>query len=141
MFTKIHHLGIGVRNLSESIRFYRDIAGLKLEKEIDWSSEGLKAALFPVGGVILELIEAVDPKGEIAQSLADATKLKDGIIHHLSYTVEDIEEEVKNLVSKGVKMINEKQPEQSQGGKVAWIDKNVIEGCMIELVENNYEIT
>jgi hypothetical protein len=54
--------------------------------------------------------------------------------------VDNIEEEIKDLISKGIKMTDEK-PQRTKGGKVAWIDKKELEGFMIELVEEGYEIT
>ena len=140
MGRKIHHIGIAVKDLKKATKFYQDILGLTLDKELDWEKEGLKAALFPVGDTILELIEPLNPKGQIAQSVADAVNLRDGIIHHLCYTVNNIEEEIKSLVSKGIMMFDEKL-EETPGGKAAWLDKKTIEGCMIELVEEGYEIT
>ena len=139
MYKKIHHLGIAVRNLEETIRFYKVTLGLELEKEIDWTDMGLRAAVFPIGESKLEFIEAVDPKGEVAEAIADSAKFKDGTIHHLCYAVDNIEEEVRNLMARGIKMIDEK-PKDTRGGKVAWLDKSTVEGFMIELVEEDYEI-
>lgn len=139
MYRGIHHLGIGVKDLNKAVKFYQDVLDFELEKKLDWSDSGLKAAIFSVGETKLEFIEAINPKGEIAQSLAEAVNLKDGIVHHLCLSVSDIDETIVRLMSKGIKMINEK-PIKAQGGKVAWLDRKTFEGFMIELCEEGYEI-
>jgi methylmalonyl-CoA/ethylmalonyl-CoA epimerase len=140
MYGKVHHIGIAVKDLDSAIRFYRDVLGLKPGKMLDWKVEGLKAALFPMGDTILELIQPVKPKGQIAHTIAEGAQAKDGIVHHLCYTVDDIEATMADLRAKGVKLVSE-TPEQTTGGKAAWLDRRTIDGCMIELVEEGYEIT
>lgn len=140
MYKRIHHLGIAVRNLDKTVMFHKDILGLAFEKEVDWDDLGLKAAVFIIGESRLEFIQAIDPKGKVAQAVADAARVKDGAIHHLCYAVDNIEEEVESLLSKGVDMIDEK-PKETEGGKVAWLGEKTIEGFMIELVGENYEIS
>jgi methylmalonyl-CoA/ethylmalonyl-CoA epimerase len=139
MYGRIHHVGIGVTDLEKTIHLYRDILGFPLERRIGWSNLGLKAALFPIGESRLEFIEAIAPQGEIPQSLADAIRVKDGMVHHLAFTVDHIDEKVQELMAKGIKMINEK-PLQTEGGKVAWLAQKAVEGYMIELCEEDYEI-
>jgi len=33
-----------------------------------------------------------------------------------------------------------KEPQETAGGKIVWLDKNVVRGFMIELCEDGYEI-
>jgi len=140
MYKRIHHLGIAVRDLDKTVMFHKDILGLTFEKEVDWNDLGLKAAVFIIGESRLEFIQAIDPKGKVAQAVADTAREKDGAIHHLCYAVDNIEEEVESLLSKGVDMIDEK-PNETEGGKVAWLGEKTIEGFMIELVGENYKIS
>ncbi len=139
MYRKLHHIGIGVRNLDHTVRFCQEVLGLKLEKRMDWSNIGLKGALFPMGEVKLELIEVLDAKDEITRSLAEAIRMKDGIVHHLCFSVDHVEETVKALMTRGVKIINGK-PQKRGAGQIAWLDKNTIDGFMIELCEEGFEI-
>ena len=140
MYKRIHHLGIAVRDLNKAVAFHKDTLGLAFEKEVDWTDLGLKAAVFVIGESRLEFIQAIDPKGKVAQAVADAAKAKDGTVHHLCYAVDNMEEEVKSLLSNGVDMID-KKPKDTAGGKVAWLGEKTIDGFMIELVDENYEVT
>ena len=135
----LHHVGIGVRDLEKAIAFYRDILGFTLEKRIDWDKSGLKAALFSTGESKLEFIQAVNPAGRVALSLEKAAREKDGIVHHLCFAVEDIDEAVRALVARKVRMIDE-QPQTATGGRIAWLAEDAADGFMIELCDLQYEI-
>ena len=51
MLSKIHHVGIVVRNLEDAYAFYRDTLGLSLGKTATLEDQGVKAALLPSGRV------------------------------------------------------------------------------------------
>lgn len=135
----LHHIGIGVRDLEKAIVFYRDILGFTLEKRIDWDDSGLKAALFSTGESKLEFIQAVNPVGRVALSLERAIREKDGIVHHLCFAVEDIEEAVRTLMARKVRMIDE-EPRTATGGRIAWLAEDAADGFMIELCDLQYKI-
>lgn len=75
MITSVNHLSFTVSRLDASIRFYVDVLGLSLinvserdgafsEKVTGVKGAHLKIAYLAVGGVSLELIEYISPKGE-----------------------------------------------------------------------------
>ncbi len=136
----LHHIGIGVKNLDKTIAFYRDMMGFTLEKKIEWEKSGLRAALFSSGESKLEFIQAVKPTGRVAVSLEKATQAKDGMVHHLCFAVEDIDATVKSLMAKRVKMIDE-TPRAAAGGRIAWLAEEAVDGFMIELCDEDYEVT
>jgi methylmalonyl-CoA/ethylmalonyl-CoA epimerase len=136
----LHHIGSGVRDLENTIAFYQDILGFPLEKKIDWDKSGLKAALFSTGESKLEFIQAVKPTGRVALSLEKATQEKDGMVHHLCFAVEDIDAAVKNLVAIKIRMIDE-APRTTSGGRIAWLAEDATDGFMIELCDEQYEVT
>jgi len=45
----------------------------------------------PIGATKLEFTEAIYPKREILLPLAEALQIKDGIVHHLCFSVDKIE--------------------------------------------------
>lgn len=137
MIKRIHHIGIGVRDLSEAIRFYTDTFGVELVDQVCWP--GLKAALFSAGEVILELIEPIEPQSEVAESLERLVNERGGGVHHLCFEVDDIEADVERLREKGVQMIGE-APQQAAGGTIAWLAEKTLDGMMIELCQQGYEV-
>jgi len=75
MITSVNHLSFTVSHLDVSIRFYVEVLGLTLinvcerdqvfsEKVTGVKGAHLKIAYLAVGGVALELIEYISPKGE-----------------------------------------------------------------------------
>jgi methylmalonyl-CoA/ethylmalonyl-CoA epimerase len=140
VYGKLHHIGIGVKNLNKTIERYQNLLGFQLTQKLDWDKDGLNAALFPVGDMELEFIEAPNAKGEIPLSLAEAIRAKDGIVHHLCFTVEDIPKTIKTLKEKGIKVIIE-NPQAAESDQVVWLEeKDAGGGFMIELVKEGYEI-
>jgi methylmalonyl-CoA/ethylmalonyl-CoA epimerase len=139
MFGRIHHLGIAVKSLSETVRFYRDILGIQYEKELHWKQLGLEAALFNIGETKLEFIQAVYPEGDLAKSILEFALMKDGMVHHIALTVNDVAAEVVRLKSNGVRMLTE-EPIHAEGGTVAWLDIRTVEGLLIELCDINYKV-
>ena len=137
MIKRIHHIGIGVRDLDEAMRFYEGTLGLELVDQVGWP--GLRAALIPAGEVILELIEPIEPQSEVAESLHRLVQERGGGVHHLCLEVDDIEAEVERLRARGVQMIGE-APQQAAGGIIAWLAENTLDGMMIELCQEGYEV-
>lgn len=137
MIKRIHHIGIGVKDLEGVLRYYLDTLGLKVLDHVEWP--GLKAALVPIGDVILELIEPIEPQTQVAESLYNLVQEQGGGVHHYCFEVDDIKAEVNRLRSKGVKMIGE-APQQSAGGIIAWLSESTPDGIMIELCQEGYEI-
>ena len=92
--SKIHHGGLTVKNLRESIKFYEDFLGLKKvnELEVTIDQEGgfkgakIKVAFLKVGVNELELLEYVRP----ASSKNNDLNPWDMGSVHISFSVEDV---------------------------------------------------
>jgi methylmalonyl-CoA/ethylmalonyl-CoA epimerase len=134
---RIHHIGIGVRNLEEMVRFCTEKLELEVTDTPSWP--GLKASTLPVGDVILELIEPSEPKLRVGESLMRLVQERGVAVHHLCLEVDDIDAELASLKAKGVKLIDE-VAQKSPGGKIAWLSEDAVEGIMIELCEEGYTI-
>lgn len=137
MIRRLHHVGIGVKDLDETIQFYTDVLGLEVIGRVSWP--GLEAALVSVGGVILELIEPLEPQTRVAESLYELVQERGGGVHHICLEVDDIEVEVEALKAKGVRMIG-RVPQEVAGGQIAWLDEDTLSEIMIELCQEGYQI-
>lgn len=138
MIKRINHIGIGVRDLKEIVRFYTDALGLDPVEKVSWP--GLEAATLPVGSVMLEFIEPSEPKLRVGESLLRLVEERGYAVHHLCLEVDDIDAELAALKAKGVKLIDE-VPQVQPGGKIAWLHEDAVKGIMIELCEEGYKIT
>ena len=87
--TSIEHIGIAVKNLDESIKFYEDILGLKCYAVEEVEDQKVKTAFFNVGHTKIELLETTNPDGPIAKFIEKEVKgfitlhLKQTILNHL----------------------------------------------------------
>jgi lactoylglutathione lyase len=94
---KFEHVGIQVKDIETSKRFYQNIVGLELMDEMIHTNGVMKLAFLGLNGsIIVELIEGYNPDlpGE-------------GKVHHVAFTVEGIEQEKERLQSLGVTFVRE----------------------------------
>src|SRR4051812_26792234 len=96
----IHHLGFAVEDLDEAVATYVRLYGAEVEASA--SGEGLRGVNVLVGGDRIELLAADDADTSIGKFL---TRRGPGM-HHIAYSVDDIQAEVEALKAKGVQMID-----------------------------------
>jgi len=131
MFEKIDHIGIAVNDLEKAIGFYRDQIGLQCKGTEVVEEQKVKVAFFPVGESKIELLESTDPDGPVGKFVE---KKGEGV-HHLSFRVNNIEEKIEELKSKGVAMIDEKPRYGAGGARIAFLHPKSTGGVLIELCE------
>lgn len=129
--THIEHIGIAVKNLDKSIKFYEDVLGLKcyaIEEVID---QKVKTAFFEIGQTKIELLETTDPEGPIGKFIE---KRGEGI-HHISYAVEGLQTSLKEMKEKGIKLIDENSRLGAEGFNIAFLHPKDTFGVLTELCE------
>jgi len=87
---KLDHIGIAVKNMDEALAFYRDTLGIS-------------SVFLPLGDTELELLESTSPDGPVAKFIE---KRGEGI-QHVALRVENIEEALKELKEKDVRLIDQ----------------------------------
>jgi methylmalonyl-CoA/ethylmalonyl-CoA epimerase len=128
---KVDHIGIAVQSIGEALKFYSDILGLKLAGEEVVQEQKVKTAFLPIGDTEVELLESTAPDGPIAKFIE---KKGEGI-QHIAFLVDNIEEALKELGEKGVKMIDQK-PRMGAGEKrIAFLHPKDTYGVLVELCE------
>jgi lactoylglutathione lyase/methylmalonyl-CoA/ethylmalonyl-CoA epimerase len=128
---KIDHLGIAVRSVEESLKFYQEALGLTLKEIETVAEQGVRAALLPTGESRLELLEATHKQSPIAKFIA---KRGEGL-HHVCIEVENIETALAQLKAAGARLIDE-TPKRGVGGhKTAFVHPSSAHGVLLELVE------
>jgi methylmalonyl-CoA/ethylmalonyl-CoA epimerase len=137
MIGRLHHIGIGVRNLDAAVRYYGQVLGLQAERTVSWP--GLSAAIVLVGEIAIELIEPLEASTLVAESLLALVREKGGGVHHLCLEVADLAEELSRLKALGVRLIDE-VPRETEGGRIAWLQEDAGDGVMLELCERGYQI-
>jgi len=133
MVTKIDHIGIAVKNLEETLKFYEDVLGIKCVSQEVVEEQKVKVAFLPVGDTEVELLESTSEDGPIARFIE---KKGEGI-QHIAFKVDNIEEAIKELEEKGVRMIDE-QPRYGAGGaRIAFLHPKSTSGVLIEISQRD----
>ena len=112
----LEHVGLSVSNLEQSIAFYRDVLGFRVERVLEPAPElpldrvvampGCKARIAHLQSDkgMLELFEYVTPRGrEIPKERRQADL---GFIH-IGFSSEDARAEYRSLEAKGVRFLSE----------------------------------
>jgi methylmalonyl-CoA/ethylmalonyl-CoA epimerase len=129
MLQQIDHLGIAVKNLDETIAFYRRVMGLEVSSTQIFN--GMKLAFLRVGNSELELLEDLTPDGAIARHVA---KRGEGI-QHVAYRVDNIEQALQEMRAKGIELIDERPRPGARNARVAFLHPKSTKGVLIEFVE------
>lgn len=131
MIKNIDHIGIAVQNLDETLKFYTEILGIKLNGTEVVEEQKVRVAFLPVGDTEIELLESTDPDGPIAKFIE---KKGEGI-QHIALKIDNIEEAIEEMKSKGVRMIDEKPRYGAGGAKIAFCHPKSTNGVLVELTE------
>jgi methylmalonyl-CoA/ethylmalonyl-CoA epimerase len=128
----IEHIGIAVKNLDESIKFYENILGLECYNIEEVKDQKVRTAFFQVGDTKIELLESTDPEGPIGKFVE---KKGEGI-HHVAYAVENIEEKLKMAEENGVRLIDKEPRKGAEGLDIAFLHPKSTNGVLTELCED-----
>lgn len=128
---KVDHIGIAVKNLEETLRFYQDILGLELNGTEVVEEQKVKVAFLPIGDTELELLESTTEDGPIARFIE---KNGEGI-QHIAFKVENIEEAIAYMQSKGMRMIDEAPRYGAGGARIAFVHPKSSHRVLVELTQ------
>ncbi len=135
VLTHIEHIGIAVKNLDESIKYYENVLGLKCYAIEEVKDQKVKTAFFQVGQTKIELLESTDPEGPISKFIE---KKGEGI-HHIAFATKNLSETLKEVESKGIKLIDKQPRKGAEGLNIAFLHPKSTGGVLTELCEKNSE--
>ena len=111
MLTEVRHIGIVVKNIENSLKFYRDLLGLQIQRTMNESGEYIDNMLgfkdvkvktvkmsAPNGLTLVELLEFDAPKGRDLSN-----QINDLGASHVAFTVSNIDEMYEKLKQSGIK--------------------------------------
>jgi len=129
----IDHIGIAVKSIEEGKKFFTDILGLKLQRVETVEEQKVKTGFFPITDSELELLESTEPDGPIAKFI----EARGEGVQHIAFRVENIDNALKELQEKGVRLID-KEPRKGAGGaRIAFIHPKETHGVLVELCEKD----
>jgi methylmalonyl-CoA/ethylmalonyl-CoA epimerase len=127
----INHIGIAVRSIDAQRAFYEGALGAIFEGVEEVPDQKVRVGFFRVNDVRLELLEPTDPTSTVATFLDKWGER----LHHLAYTVEDIEARIAELKQSGIQMIDHVPRPGAHHMRIAFIHPRSTGGVLTELCE------
>lgn len=129
----IEHIGIAVKNLEESIKYYEEVIGLKCYSIEVVAEQKVKTAFLMCGQTKIELLESTDPEGPIGKFIAN----KGEGVHHVAFAVEGgLQAAIDETGSKGVQLIDKAPRKGAEGLNIAFLHPKSTYGVLTELCED-----
>jgi LAO/AO transport system kinase len=127
----LDHLGIAVRSIEESLRFYRDSLGFQAGEPEIVAQEEVRVTMLPLAGSRIELLEASEADSVIAKFIE---KRGEGL-HHIALKVPDLNATVERLRAQGARLLNE--PRKGAGGHTyVFVHPSSTGGVLLELIQS-----
>ena len=127
---KVHHVAVIVRDLDESLVFWRDMLGLPVELVLPIEHDRVTIAFLPVGESKVELVQPTDDTTGVARFLAN----KGEGFHHVCFEVDDINAALTRLELDGIEVID-RVARKGAEGPVAFLHPRSCHGVLVELIE------
>jgi len=131
VLTEIHHVGIAVADLDESIELYRTALGAELVRRARNEKDGIEAAFIHTGTGEVELLSATSPDSPVGKFLA---KRGPGL-HHVAYGVTNIAQALADARAAGLELIDSEPRMGMHGSLIAFVHPKSLGGVLTEFVE------
>lgn len=131
MIRKIEHIGIAVKDMSNSNALFSKLFGKEHYKIEAVESEGVQTSFFLLGDTKIELVASSSDNSAIAKFIE---KRGEGI-HHIAYDVDDIEAEMARLKSEGFEFINAAPKDGADNKKIVFLHPKSTNGVLVELCQ------
>jgi methylmalonyl-CoA/ethylmalonyl-CoA epimerase len=127
----INHIGIAVRSIDAQRPFYEGTLGGVFEGVEEVPDQRVRVGFFRINEVRLELLEPTEPGSPVAAFL---DKRGEGL-HHVAFTVEDLEARIAELKQSGLRMIDEVPRPGAHHMRIAFVHPKSTFGVLTELCE------
>jgi len=95
---RVDHVGVMVKDIDASIRFYTDVVGLRLKGRLTHTNGVIELAFLGNGATD-------ETEVELIQGYNDRLP-EEGKVHHVAFTVADVEAEFARIKGAGVELID-----------------------------------
>jgi methylmalonyl-CoA epimerase len=131
MFKRIDHIGVAVEDLDAAIKLYERSFEMELVHRETVESQGVEAVLLDVGEGHIELLSPLGPDTPVGKFLSK----KGPGIHHVAYSVDDIDETLEQVKAIGLKLIDESPRTGIRGSRVAFVHPAATGSVLTEIVQ------
>jgi methylmalonyl-CoA/ethylmalonyl-CoA epimerase len=131
---KLERISFAVGDPDQARDFFSNVLGAKFEEPVDVEDFKFRYHPFTLGGTRMQLLSSTDPGSVISRFLM---KRQQGF-HHLTYEVDDLDEAIAELQTKGVEVVSRHDYRQVLEGfhvREAFIHPRNAFGILIQLLE------
>lgn len=127
----IHHIGVAVRNIEDTIGFYENVLGAKLIDRYRSDAKGVESeiAIMEVDGARTELLA---PTNNDTSPIARFIKQKGKGVHHIAYRVDDLDAALEELKQQGIRTLEDSLRINKHGRRLIYLNPADTEGTIIE---------
>ena len=125
----IEHIGIAVKSIEESKKYYEEVLGLECYSVEEVKDQKVKTAFFKVGDTKIELLESTSPDGPIGKYL----ERKGEGIHHIAFAVPNTTASLKESEEKGVRLVDQVSRKGAEGLNIGFLHPKSTQGVLTEL--------
>jgi methylmalonyl-CoA/ethylmalonyl-CoA epimerase len=131
MLKRIDHIGIAVHDLDAAVDFYRHTYGIQEWERAEIPERHLVAAVCRLGDCMLELIAPTSEQAAFARFLRERGEG----LHHIAFTVDDIEGALRTVEDRGVHLIDAHGRPGLHDTCVAFLHPRSTMGVLTEFVQ------
>jgi methylmalonyl-CoA epimerase len=133
MLNKFNHIGMAVKDLDKTVKFFRETYGAILHWRKKFEGQKIESAFISIGEAQFELSASLEPGSVIAKFIEN----KGEGIHHMSLEVDQFNLVIRELKAKGLKLISEADNEDF---KAAFIHPQSNFGVLTEIIQPKHDI-
>jgi len=131
----VNHIGVAVKSLEEHRYFYETVLGATFENVEEVPSQHVRVAFYRLGPpgheIRIELLEPTSPDSAVATFI---DKRGEGL-HHIAYTVDDIDARLAALRAADFRLIDQTPREGAHHARIAFLHPKASMGVLTELCQ------
>lgn len=127
---KINHVAMATPDIEKATSLFRDVLGAKVSEKHPQPEHGVYTVFVELGDTKIELLNPLGDKSPI-QNFLD--KNKSGGMHHICIEVDNIEEAMKDLKAKKIRLLSDEAKKGAHGKPVVFLHPKDCNGVLVEL--------
>ncbi|GBM57602.1 Methylmalonyl-CoA epimerase, mitochondrial [Araneus ventricosus] len=127
---RANHVAIATSDIQQSVKLYEDVLGIKTSQAVPQPDHGVTTVFIELSNMKLELLHPLGDKSPIEKFLQ---KSPNGGMHHICLEVDNIENAVKDLKEKNIRLLSDEPKIGAHGKPVIFLHPKDCNGVLIEL--------
>ena len=129
----VDHVGIASESIESAMGFWEILGFVPSQTHVN-DEQGVRIKMLesPESPTRIELLEPLGPDTPVGRFISR----RGAGIQQLAIRVENIEESIARLVESGVRMVDERPTNGTEGSRIAFVHPSSTGGVLVELVEH-----